>query len=386
MARSVGGLGGLEVGAGDAVVPAEGILIKEAPEIAESGGEEGEERCQDAPLAEASSDGEAIKTGDSQAGRAKARGGAGEDDESELVGHPENDGENSGGGGKQRNRTANGVEAEEDGGERGQRGGDDDGIDRGGQQPARDRSSGGCGIGECTVRGLRLGGINQNASESGRRRDDFRGFEDARAIEDGVGQSTRLEDGNGGGARELDDVCGKFGRGVTESELRLGIAGEGGWGKLVGWRAGVERGVGTGRKIGRGGAGGTGPVFRRIERQHERRIARRARLAAGTVTGEAGGNFDAPCFVIGLGCGKHREIGRFLELSGRRRGIYRTKLGGNQGFVERLGIQESGHGANRGADGSGERAEPERGRARNAETIFLAGLPGLVLPRSARAC
>lgn len=87
------GRGGLDVGASDAVVPAQSLLIEEAPEIAEPGRNGREKGREDTPAARAPIEGGAVKGSQAQARGAEAGGGAGIHDKKELIGRPEESGE-----------------------------------------------------------------------------------------------------------------------------------------------------------------------------------------------------------------------------------------------------------------------------------------------------
>ena len=85
-------------------------------------------------------------------------------------------------------------------------------------------------------RPLWLGGFDQHSTQCGRRRENLRGFHDARtiAIKDGIGQVARVKDRNCGGTWELDYLGGGL-RGWRLGWLRVwarfGDAGSsGGWG------------------------------------------------------------------------------------------------------------------------------------------------------------
>src|SRR5208282_2208204 len=94
------------VGAGDAVVPAQTILVKHAPEIAKASGKRGKKRCEHAPAAAAAIEGGAVTCRQPQPGGAKYGSGAGVYDEQELVGSPQHDSNADEGRGNRRERPA----------------------------------------------------------------------------------------------------------------------------------------------------------------------------------------------------------------------------------------------------------------------------------------
>jgi len=199
------------MGACDAVVPAEGILIKEAPEIAECGGKGGKKRGQHAPTAQTAADGGAIKIREPKASSAKSGSRTSVDDKQELVSHPEQHRDDGGGAGEERKRSANGIDAQKNCGKGGQSGGEDEAIERGGEHAARD----GCRLDSRFSAGTRVGdgldGLNEDSPERGRRRHDLGRFDDARAIENRIGEQAGMKSGNCRGTGKFDDLGGGFG-------------------------------------------------------------------------------------------------------------------------------------------------------------------------------
>src|SRR6202158_2837906 len=106
----------LHLGARDPVVPAQSVLVKKAPEIAESGRKRGEKRRQHAPAAPAAVERGAVKSCQSQPGGAKSGSRAGVHHKQEFVSRPKQDcdhAERTGESwsGEQWERSANGVQA-----------------------------------------------------------------------------------------------------------------------------------------------------------------------------------------------------------------------------------------------------------------------------------
>ena len=182
-----------QMSARDAVVPAEGILIEEAPEIAECGGEGGKKRGQHAPSAQSAVEGRAIEIREPEASYAKSGSGAGVDDKQELVCHPQQHGDDGGSAGEERKRSANGVEAQKDCGKGGQGGCEDEAIECGCKQSARD----GCRLDSRFGAGAWVGDVldrlDEDSAERGWRRHDLGRFNDAWTIENRIGRASCRE-------------------------------------------------------------------------------------------------------------------------------------------------------------------------------------------------
>src|ERR1019366_1099089 len=102
----------LDVGARDTVVPAQSVLVKNAPEIAEPSRKRGEKRRQHAPAAQGTIERRAVKSCQPQPGRAKSGSRAGVHHKQEFVRRPEQDCDHAERPGKHRKRSANGVQAQ----------------------------------------------------------------------------------------------------------------------------------------------------------------------------------------------------------------------------------------------------------------------------------
>lgn len=216
-AVSPGWLGGLawssrpQMSARDAVVPAEGILIEKAPEIAECGGKGGKKRGQYAPTTQTAMDGRAIEIRELEASGAESGSGTGVDDKQELVRHPEQHGDDGGGPGEERKRSANGIEAQKDCAKGGQSGSEDEAVECGRKQPAGD----GCRLNLRFGAGARvvdvLDRLDEDSTERGRRRHDLGRFDDARTIENRIGEQAGMKGGDCRGTGKFDDLGGWFG-------------------------------------------------------------------------------------------------------------------------------------------------------------------------------
>lgn len=77
------------MGAGDAVVPAEAILVEEAPEVSEGKGDGGEKRCKNAPAAKASGSGFSVEADKLEPGETQAERSASVDERKILISGPE---------------------------------------------------------------------------------------------------------------------------------------------------------------------------------------------------------------------------------------------------------------------------------------------------------
>lgn len=145
------GRGGLNAGAGDAVVPAQSMRIEEAPEIAEPDGNGREKRGEHTPTARAAVEGRAVKGSQAQTGSAEARGGAGIHNKKKLIDRPEGSGDGADRADEQRERSAKsgkagmqsriqaGVQAQKNCAEGAERYGENESIDKGGEGALRYR-------------------------------------------------------------------------------------------------------------------------------------------------------------------------------------------------------------------------------------------------------
>jgi hypothetical protein len=132
-----------------------------------------------------------------------------------LVTHPQENCQNAGDRGQQRERATEGIKTQKDGSEGEEGHGKDGRINAGGEQAARDKRCGEkglCANGAIGRFGLRR--LNQDSTERGSWRHDFGGFDNARTIKDRIRQRACVKDWDGGRTWELDYFGGGLGQGV----------------------------------------------------------------------------------------------------------------------------------------------------------------------------